>query len=126
MTNKELAFNLFQNVYYGNVDRGDMTAAAQAFHPHVEWSHAQVWAHHEFARGNAILLVGRDKVNAYLAERVPQLREAKITHHVRKMVMEGDTGAFIGAVEGPGPERQFMVWFELKDNLISHYTLRPL
>lgn len=126
MTPKELAHHLFQNVYYGNIDRGDMDGAATALHPNIVWSHAQVWAHHEFARGEAKTLHGRDAVHAYLAARVPQLREAQITHHVREMVMEGDTGAFIGAVEGPGPEKQFMVWFKLKDGLIGTYTLRPL
>ena len=126
MTPKERAFHLFQNVYYANVDRGDMAAATEAFHPDVDWSHAQVWAHHEFARGNAHSLRGRQAVHEFLAARVPQLREARITHHVREMVMVGDRGAFLGAVEGPGATKEFMVWFELRDGLVSRYTLRPL
>jgi ketosteroid isomerase-like protein len=125
-TNKERAFHLFQNVYYANVDRGDMTAATAAFHPDVDWSHAQVWAHHDFARGHAQQLHGRDAVREFLAARVEQLREAKITHHVRDMIVDGDKGAFIGAVEGPGAVKQFMVWFELRDGLVARYVLRPL
>lgn len=124
--NKELAFHLFQNVYYANVDRGDMTAATEAFHPEVDWSHAQVWAHHEFARGNAHRLHGRDTVRGFLAARVQQLREAQITHHVSDLIIEGDKGAFIGTVIGPDAQKSFMVWFELRDGLIGRYVLRPL
>ena len=127
MNTKEHAFRLLQEVYYANVDRGRMEAATAAFHPDVEWSHAQVWAHHEFRQGHAQELRGRAAVQALLDARVEQLRDARITHHVREMVMEGDKGAFLGVVEGPGGElKPFMVWFEIRDGLISRYMLRPL
>ncbi len=126
MSDKSQARHLFQTIYYGHVDQGDMDTAVMAFHPDVEWSHAQVWAHHGFARGEPTQLHGRDSVHAFLAARVAELKDAGITHHVREMVMEGDKGAFIGAVEGPGPDRAFMVWFEVKDKLVSRYVLRPL
>ena len=127
MNTRERAYHLLQRVYYDNVDRGLMTAAAAAFHPEVEWSHAQVWAHHEFRQGHAQQLKGRAAVQALLEARVEQLRDARITHHVREMVMEGDKGAFLGAVEGPqGELKPFMVWFEVRDGLIARYMLRPL
>ena len=126
MTAEERAQHLFQDIYYDNVDRGDMEAATQAFHPQVDWSHAQVWAHHEFARGNPEHLHGRDAVKVFLAARIDQLREATITHQVRKLAVNGDIGAFLGAVEGPGPDKEFLVWFEIEDDLIKRYTLRPV
>lgn len=103
-----------------------MDTAVMAFHPDVEWSHSQVWAHHDFARGEPTQLHGRAAVRELLAARVAELKDAGITHHVRDMIMEGDKGAFIGAVEGPGPDRPFMVWFEMTDGLVSRYVLRPL
>lgn len=126
MTDKAQARHLFQTIYYGHVDKGDMDTAVMAFHPDVDWSHAQVWAHHGFARGEATQLHGREAVRELLGRRVSELKDAGITHHVRDIVMEGSKGAFIGAVEGPGPDRPFMVWFEMQDGLVSRYVLRPL
>ena len=125
MTPREHAYHLFRNVYYAGIDRGDMRAATAALHPDVDWSHAQVWAHHEFARGHAQQLRGREVVHDFLQARVVQLREACITHHVRELIIDGHRGAFLGAVEGPGAEKQFMVWFELRDDMIGRYLLRP-
>ena len=127
MSTAERAYELFEKIYYGNIDRGDMAAAATALHPEVEWSHQQVWAHHEFARGAPERLQGRTTVEQFLAARVEQLRDARIRHHVRDMVFERNRGAFLGAVDGPdGRTLGFMVWFELRDDLVSRYLLRPL
>lgn len=126
MNDKAHAHHLFQDIYYGHVDKGDMDTAVTAFHPDVDWSHAQVWAHHEFARGEPSRIHGRDAVHELLSARIEQLKDAKITHHVCEMVMEGDRGAFLGAVKGPGPDKHFMVWFELTDGYVSRYDLRPL
>jgi hypothetical protein len=127
MSTAERAYELFEKIYYGNIDRGDMAAAATALHPEIDWSHQQVWAHHEFARGAPERLQGRTAVELFLAARVEQLREARIRHHVREMVFERDRGAFLGAVDGPdGPTLGFMVWFELRDDLVGRYLLRPL
>ncbi len=127
MTTPARAFELFEQVYYGNIDRGDMAGAASALHPEIEWSHQQVWAHHGFARGAPQTLHGRDAVQAFLAARVAQLREAGIRHHVRDMVYEGGRGAFRGVVDGPdGRSLEFIVWFELADGLIRRYVLRPV
>ena len=126
MSTRERAYELFETIYYGNIDRGDMTAAATALHADVEWSHQQVWAHHGFARGTPEVRYGRAAVQEFLAARVQQLREARIRHHVRDLVFERDRGAFIGAVDGPdGRSLAFMVWFELRDDLIRRYVLRP-
>jgi len=127
MSTAERAYELFEKIYYGNIDRGDMAGAATALHPEIEWSHQQVWAHHEFARGAPERLQGRTAVEQFLAARVGQLREARIRHHVRDMVFERNRGAFLGAVDGPdGRTLGFMVWFELRDDLVSRYLLRPL
>jgi hypothetical protein len=126
MTPEQRAHHLFQNTYYDNIDRGDMKAATEAFHPDVAWSHAQVWAHHEFEKNHPAQLNGRAEVEVFLAKRAGQLSEATITHHVRKLVINDNVGAFLGAVEGPGPEKEFIVWFELADNLVKRYTLRPV
>jgi hypothetical protein len=127
MATAQRAFELFETVYYGNIDRCDMAQAVTALHPDVEWSHQQVWAHHGFARGTPETRRGRSAVEEFLSARVAQLREAHIRHHVRDMVFEGDRGAFLGAVDGPdGRSLWFMVWFELRDELVSRYVLRPL
>ena len=127
MSTRDLAYHLLQETYYDSVDRGDMAAAVLALHEEVEWSHAQVWAHHGFAQGKPTRMQGRGVVGAFLAERVQQLKEAGIRHRVRELVCDGDRGAMLGYVLGPdGSEQPFMVWFELRDERISRYVLRPI
>jgi ketosteroid isomerase-like protein len=127
MSMKEKAWELLQSTYYDGVDEGDMAKAASALHEDVEWSHAQVWAHHEFHRGEPSTHRGRAAVQAFLQARVPQLAEARIRHKVRDMVVEGSKGAILGYVRGEdGTEKPFMVWFEIRDGKISRYLLRPL
>lgn len=129
MSTHQRAHELFEHMYYGNIDRCDMAGAAAALHPDIEWSHQQVWAHHEFTRGAPQELRGRDAVQEYLEARVQQLREARIRHHVRELVYDAERGcgAFLGVVDGPdGRSLQFMVWFELRDGLVRRYVLRPL
>ena len=127
MSTAERAHELFERIYYGNIDRGDMASAVTALHPQIEWSHQQVWAHHGFARGAPELLQGRVAVERFLSARVEQLREARIRHHVRDLVFERDRGAFLGAVDGPdGRSLGFIVWFELRDDLVKRYVLRPI
>lgn len=127
MSMHELAYRLLQETYYDSVDRGDMDAAASALHEDVEWSHAQVWAHHDFERGQPSTKHGRAAVASYLAERKEKLRESGIRHKVRDLVCEGNRGAVLGYVMGPdGTEKPFMVWFEIRDEKISRYLLRPL
>lgn len=127
MSTKALALHLLQETYYDSIDRGDMATAASALHDDVEWSHAQVWAHHDFQRGDPSTKHGRAVVGAYLAERREKLAEARIRHSVRDLICEGDKGAFLGVVTGPdGTQKHFMVWFELRDGKIGRYLLRPL
>lgn len=127
MPTRQLAYDLFENSYYANVDRGDMAAAASIFDDEVEWSHAQVWAHHGFERGTPVVKHGRAAVEAYLSERVDQLKEARIVHHVRDMVFEDDRGAFLGSVDGSdGRSLPFMVWFAMSNERVARYLLRPL
>ena len=127
MNTHTLAYRLLQETYYDSVDRGDMQAAASALHADIEWSHAQVWAHHDFQRGEPTVKHGREEVGAYLDARREKLLEARIRHKVRDLVCEGDRGAILGYVLGPdGTEKPFMVWFEIRDEKIARYLLRPL
>jgi len=127
MATRELAYRLLQQTYYDSVDRGDMDGAATALHEDIEWSHAQVWAHHDFQRGEPSMKRGREAVRAYLAERKEKLAAARIQHKVRDLVVDGDRGAMLGFVLGPdGSEKPFMVWFEIRDEKIARYLLRPL
>ncbi|MBI1181124.1 MAG: hypothetical protein GC201_11240 [Alphaproteobacteria bacterium] len=127
MSAKQLAYELLQSTYYDGIDAGDMAKAASALHEEVEWSHAQVWAHHEFERGEPSALHGRRAVQDFLGARVGQLAQARIRHKVRDMACEGDKGAILGYVRGPdGTEKDFMVWFEIRDGKIARYVLRPL
>ena len=54
------------------------------------------------------------------------IAETKIQHKVRNMVFEGDKGAFLAEVVGEDKSIPFFVWFELKDDLVYPYVLRPL
>lgn len=127
MATRELAYRLLQQTYYDSVDRGDMDAAASALHEDIEWSHAQVWAHHDFQRGEPSMKRGREAVRAYLAARKEKLAEARIQHKVRDLVVDGNRGAMLGFVLGPdGSEKPFMVWFEIRDEKIARYLLRPV
>ncbi len=127
MSMKQLAMTLLQSTYYDGIDAGDMAKAASALHEDVEWSHAQVWGHHEFRAGEASANHGRAEVQAFLQSRVRQLAEARIRHKVRDMAIEGNKGAILGYVRGEdGTEKQFMVWFEIRDDKIARYLLRPL
>ena len=126
MSTQELAMSLFQDIYYDSKDRGDIKRAVSAFHPHVEWSHAQIWAHHEYSQGARMELKSRAELEALLLEREDKMAEENIRHKVRRMVCEDNVGAFLGAIEGKDRQADFMVWFELKDDLISRYIARPL
>ncbi|WP_171043067.1 nuclear transport factor 2 family protein [Maritimibacter alexandrii] len=124
---RDEAINLIQTTYYDGIDSGDMVRAASALAEDVDWSHAQVWAHHGFARAEPSGFSSRAEVQDFLSARVEQLAEAKIRHRIDTMVYEDGKGAFLGLVEGPGGEtKPFFVWFEIADGKISRYTLRPL
>lgn len=125
--NAEALKALIQSGYYDAVDRGDMAAAAGLFTDDVDWSHVQVWAHDRHARGDRATLRGRPAVEAFLTERVDTLRAARITHHVDRLVFDGQAGAFIGHVAGPhGARAPFMAWIEVAGDRLSRYSLRPL
>lgn len=127
MASKTRALELLQATYYDSIDRGDMAAAAAAMHEEVLWTHVQVWEHHGYLRAKGPSeLRGRKAVEDFLMERRERIAEASIRHKVRELVLDGDQGALLGAVEGPGPERSFMVWFEIRDDRIWRYHLRPL
>lgn len=127
MSTRDEAIRLLQTTYYDHIDKGEMAVAVSALHPDVDWSHAQVWAHHGFARGEPTAYRTRDEVEAFLSARVDELRESGIQHKMVDLIIEGDRGALLGHVLGPdGSTKPFMVWFEMSDGLISRYTLRPI
>lgn len=127
MNATDLARHLLQATYYDSIDRGDMTSAVLALHPDIDWSHVQVWEHHDYRRrAEPTRLKGRQAVLDLLAERVARLAEAGIRHRIRHLVCDGQQGAFLAAVEGPGREIPFFGWFELRDGLVGRYVLRPV
>ena len=127
MSERELALKLLQGGYYDGVDAGDMVRATSVLHEEIEWSHAQVWAHHEFVAGKPTRMQGRTAIREFLEARREQLATAGIRHRVADLVMDQGRGAFLGEVAGPdGTTKPFMVWFELRDGLIGRYLLRPL
>jgi hypothetical protein len=127
MSEHELALSLLQGTYYDGVDAGDMTRAVSALHEDIEWSHAQVWAHHDFVAGKPTHMRGRAAIQEFLEARRTQLAAAGIRHRVVDLVIDQGRGAYLGEVLGPdGTRKPFMVWFELRDSLIGRYYLRPL
>jgi hypothetical protein len=127
MSTKEKAYALLQTIYYDSIDRGDMVAAASALHESVEWSHLQVWAHHNFTREKGPeQLKGRQEVEAFLSARKGEIAELKVRHKIRDLVFESDKGAFLGYVGREGKEVPFIGWYELNDDKVSRYIIRPL
>ena len=102
MSTRDNAIHLIQSTYYDGIDAGDMARAATALNPDIDWSHAQVWAHHGFVRAEPSGVKGRQAVHDFLAARVDQLREAQITHAIEDMVLED------GRVVGRGTHDQLL------------------
>ncbi|MGE0665901.1 MAG: nuclear transport factor 2 family protein [Sphingomonadales bacterium] len=126
---KARAHELFQLTYYDSIDRGDIPGAVSALHPDVVWWHAQVWKRHEFGLPASERLEGKSAVEALLGGLRDNLGKAGIRHRIRDMAFDPETGkgAFLGAVVGSdGAEAPFLAWFELEDDLIRRYTIRPL
>ena len=127
MLSKDQVLEMFQKVYFDSIDRGEMTKAVSIFHEDVEWTHTQVWEHDQYQRSKGSdRLKGRKAVEALLKERTTALAGVKIRHVVRDLVFEGNRGAFIGHVEGPGKQLPLVAWFETKDDKIFRYTITPL
>jgi ketosteroid isomerase-like protein len=127
VTARDQAIDLIQRRYYDPIDRGDMAEAAKALHEDVRWSHAKVWKPTAAELAANDELRGRAEVLAYLEEQSARLADSSITHEITDMVVEGDRGAHLGKVIGPGGEAaHLMVWFEMTDGLISTYIVRPL
>ena len=127
MSERELALTLLQRTYDDGVDAGDMMRATSALHEEIEWSHAQVWAHHDFIAGKPTRMQGRAAIREFLDARREQLAAAGIRHRLVDLVIDQGRGAFLGEVTGPdGSTKPFMVWFEIRDGSIGRYLLRPL
>src|SRR5690349_13690043 len=113
MPDKDAVLGLFQAQYYDSVDAADMESAVLALHEDVEFNHVQVWQRTDLELG-ASTLRGRSAVRDFLIAARPKLAQARIRHRVRDLVLDGERGAFIAAVEGEdGNEAPFVVWFEL-------------
>ena len=129
MHSKQRAYELFQLTYYDSIDKGDIPGAVSALHNDVVWWHAQVWKRHEFGLPASEKLEGRAAVEGLLDGLRENLGKAGIRHRIRDMAFEpdNDKGAFLGAVVGDdGTEAPFLAWFELKDDRIYRYIVRPL
>lgn len=128
MADKATALRLFQDDYYAAVDSGRMKEAMVAFTDDVEWTHAQVWGPRDpQAPNRPTWLRGKREIEEFLVARKDNLARANIRHHVQEMIFENDKGAFIGYVQGgDGQKSHFMVWFEIRDDKIARYLLRPL
>lgn len=129
MHTKQRVYELFQHTYYDAIDRGDIAMAVSALHDDVIWWHAQVWKRHEFGLPASEKLEGRSAVEHLLNGLRENLGKAGIRHRMRDVAFEeeSDKGAFLGAVIGSdGTEAPFLAWFELRDDRIFRYIVRPL
>lgn len=119
-------YNLLQRTYFDSIDNRDAAAAVAALHEDVEWIHTQVWEHDGHDRSRADTLHGRESVREFLAARIDQMQVEGIRHQVRKVITEGDTGAFRAQVMGPtGVSLPFFGWVEIKDERIITYIVGP-
>jgi ketosteroid isomerase-like protein len=118
--------DLLQRIYFDGIDNADAGAAAEAMHEDVEWIHTQVWEHDGHSRSKTDTLHGRDSVREFLAARIKEMQVEGIKHQLRKVITEGDTGAFRAEVVGPaGVFLAFFGWVELKDKKIITYIVGP-
>jgi hypothetical protein len=126
MLAKDAVLSLFQERYYDAIDSSDMAAAVTALHEDVEFNHVQVWQRTDLELG-ATAIHGRAAVHAFLDGARAKLAEAGIRHRIDDLVVEGDRGAFTAAVSDEhGEAAPFLVWFELRDGLVSRYIVRPI
>ena len=125
-TTTDQLHDLLQGIYFDGIDNADASAAAEAMHEDVEWIHTQVWEHDGHSRSQTDTLHGRDSVREFLAARIKEMQVEGIKHQLRKVITEGDTGAFRAEVVGPaGVSATFFGWVELKDKKIITYIVGP-
>lgn len=127
MADQALVRTLFQDGYYDNIDGQDIDKAVLTMHPDVEFIHTQVWQGGDLRLGSNHWH-GRTQVRAFLTEAAPRLKDAQIRHKVDTVVVDGDRGALQCHVEnrdGADVKAPFLVWFELKDDMISRYIVCP-
>ncbi len=119
-------YDLLQRVYFDGIDNADAAAAVEALHENVEWIHTQVWEHDGHSRSKMDKLHGRESVREFLAARIKEMQVEGIKHRLRKVITEGDTGAFRAEVVGPeGVSLAFFGWVEIKDEKIITYIVGP-
>ena len=125
-TTTDQLHDLLQGIYFDGIDNADASAAAEAMHEDVEWIHTQVWEHDGHSRSKTDTLHGRESVREFLAARIKEMQVEGIKHQLRKVITEGDTGAFRAEVVGPaGVSAAFFGWVELKDKKIITYIVGP-
>lgn len=119
-------YDLLQRVYFDGIDNADAAAAVEALHENVEWIHTQVWEHDGHSRSKMDKLHGRESVREFLAARIKEMQVEGIKHRLRKVITEGDTGAFRAEVVGPaGVSLAFFGWVEIEDKKIITYIVGP-
>jgi len=124
-TGEELQ-KLLQETYFDSIDGADAERAVTALHEDVEWVHRQVWEHDGHTSDGVDVYNGREPVYEFLAPRIGEMQEEGIEHKIREALCEGNRGAFRAEVVGAdGSTLPFFGWVELKDGLISKYTVTP-
>jgi hypothetical protein len=114
-------------VYFDNIDNANADGAVQALHDNVEWVHTQVWEHDGHDRSTVDAIHGRESVHEFLAGRIGEMQVEGIKHNVRKVIVDGDSGAFRAEVIGPeGDSSPFFGWVDIADGLISTYIVAPV
>ena len=125
-TTTDQLHDLLQRIYFDGIDNEDAGAAAEAMHEDVEWIHTQVWEHDGHSSSKTDTLHGRESVREFLAARIKEMQVEGIKHQLRKVITEGDTGAFRAEVVGPaGVSLAFFGWVEIKDKKIITYIVGP-
>jgi hypothetical protein len=127
MLSKNQVMDMFQNTYFGSIDKGEMTKAISVFHDDIEWIHTQVWEHDKYVRmKGSDRLKGKKEVENLLMERKAALAKENVRHVIQELVFEENKGAFIGHVTGSGKELALIAWFEIKDDKVYRYIVTPL
>lgn len=123
---QEQLHTLLQTSYFDSIDRGDADHAVEAFTDDVTWSHYQVWEHHGHTRNRADVLRGRKELRDFLAARITDMQVEGIRHQVKRVIVQGNEGAFRAEVVGvTGENMHFFGWIELTEGRISRYIVGP-
>jgi hypothetical protein len=111
------------NEYYLGVETDDLDRALAVFHPDARFTHVWSQQHPEKQELNGV-----GEIRAWLEKVGPYANSRGLVHSISDFVLNGDRGAFLAEVSSDQHDRrgQFMVWFELADDRLIRYDMRPL